>query len=157
MRGHIRPRGQGTWELKFDAGRDPLTGKRLTKYVSFKGTKREAQAELVRLLNRTNEGTYVDPTKMTVAEYLQHWLEVDIRWSAKTAGRHGGIVRHQILPRLGLIPLRKLAATHIEAFEADLQRSGYVKGSKAGAGLKAQTVLHVHRTLSQALTHAVKT
>ncbi len=32
-----------------------------------------------------------------------------------------------------------------------------MKGRKAGQGLSAQTVLHVHRTLSQALAHAVKT
>jgi len=31
-----------------------------------------------------------------------------------------------------------------------------VKGRKAGQGLTAQTVLDVHRTLSQALAHAVK-
>jgi integrase len=157
--GHIRPRGSGTWELKFDLGRDPLTGKRQLRYITFKGTKGAAKVELTRLLNRRNEGTYVDPTKMTVAEYLEHWLAVDIdrRVAAKTAARHRGIVRHQIVPRLGSVPLRKLTATHIEAFEADLQRDGYVKGSKAGEGLTAQTVLHVHRTLSQALTHAVKT
>jgi len=50
-----------------------------------------------------------------------------------------------------------LTPTHIEAFEAALTRDGYVKGRKAGQGLAAQTVLHVHRTLSQALAHAVKT
>jgi integrase len=32
-----------------------------------------------------------------------------------------------------------------------------VKGRKCGQGLTAQTVLHIHRTLSQALAHAVKT
>src|SRR5215510_2673575 len=53
--------------------------------------------------------------------------------------------------------MRKLTAVHIEACEASLQRDGYVKGSKRGQGLTAQTVLHVHRTLSQALAHAVKT
>jgi hypothetical protein len=26
MRGHIRPRGKRSFELKFDAGRDPTTG-----------------------------------------------------------------------------------------------------------------------------------
>ena len=157
--GHIRQRGERSWELKFDLGRDPLTGKRQLRYVTFKGTKQQAKVELTRLLNRRNEGTYVDPTKMTVAEYLEHWLAVDIdrRVAAKTATRHRGIVRHQIAPRLGSVPLRKLTATHIEAFEADLQRDGYVKGNKIGQALTAQTVLHVHRTLSQALTHAVKT
>jgi hypothetical protein len=49
-------------------------GKRQSRYVTFRGTRREAQAELIRLLNRSNKGTYVDPTKMTVAEYLEHWL-----------------------------------------------------------------------------------
>jgi hypothetical protein len=55
--GGIRPRGAGRWELKFDLGRDPASGERITKYVSFRGSKREAQAELNRLLNRRNEGT----------------------------------------------------------------------------------------------------
>jgi hypothetical protein len=42
MTGHIRSRGDRTWQLKFDVGSDPLTGKRLTRYHSFMGTKREA-------------------------------------------------------------------------------------------------------------------
>jgi integrase len=157
--GHIRQRGERSWELKFDLGRDPISGKRMSRFVTFQGTKREAQAELNRLLNRRNEGSYVDPTKMTVAEYLEHWLNVDVdrRLAAKTAARHRGIVQHQIIPRLGHVPMRKLAAVHIEAFEAGLQRDGYVKGRKQGQKLAAQTVLHVHRTLSQALAHAVKT
>jgi integrase len=156
--GTIVQRGRNSWRLKFDLGRDPISGKRLTRYVTFRGTKREAQAELTRLLNTKNEGTYIDPTKMNMAEYLDHWLaaDVDRRLSAKTASRHRQIVKHQIAPRLGTVPLKALRPTHIEAFEADLQREGYVKGKKKGSGLTAQTVLHVHRTLSQALAHAVK-
>ncbi len=156
--GSIRQRGKQSWGLKFDLGRDPATGKRITRHVTFQGTKREAQAELNRLLNRKNEGTYIDPTKMSVAEYLEHWLTVDIerRVARKTAVRHRQLVQRQIAPRIGNVPVRKLTPTHIEAFEAELQRSGYVKGRKAGQGLTAQTVLHVHRTLSQALAHAVK-
>jgi hypothetical protein len=124
--GHIRQRGERSWELKFDLGRDPLSGKRLSRFVTFQGTKREAQAELNRLLNRRNEGTYVDPTKMTVGEYLEHWLNVDVdrRLAAKTAARHRGIGQHQIIPRLGHVPMRKLAAVHTEAFEAGLQGDG---------------------------------
>ena len=155
--GHIRQRGKQSWELKFDLGRDPATGKRLSRHVAFRGTKREAQAELNRLLIRRNEGTYIDPTKMSVAEYLEHWLTVDIerRVARKTAVRHRQLVERQIAPRIGQIAVRQLTPTHIEAFEAQLQRDGYVKGRKAGQGLTAQTVLHVHRTLSQALAHAL--
>ena len=28
MTGHIRQQGKGSWELKFDLGRDPMTGRR---------------------------------------------------------------------------------------------------------------------------------
>jgi integrase len=165
--GHIRPQGDGSWEIKFDLGRDPVTGKRITKYVTFRGTKRKAQEELTRLLSQRNEGTYVDPTRMTVAEYLRHWLEADIdrRVATRTAARQRGIVEKNIIPKLGHVPFRKLTAAHIEAFEAEQQREGWVKTRAKIAGetlkeekrgLSAQTVLHIHRTLSQALDHAVR-
>jgi integrase len=169
--GHIRPQGDGSWEIKFDLGRDPLTGRRITKYVTFRGTKRKAQEELTRLLGRRNEGSYVEPTKMTMAQYLNHWLEGDIdrRVAARTAARYRGIVEKNIIPKLGHVPMRKLTAVHIEAFEAELQREGWVKARakqkiKEGEetpipekrGLSAQTALHIHRTLSQALGHAVR-
>jgi integrase len=169
--GHIRPQGEGSWEIKFDLGRDPLTGRRITKYVTLRGTKRQAQEELTRLLSQRNDGTYIEPTKMTVAQYLRHWLEADIdrRVAARTAARHRGIVEKNIIPKLGHVPLRKLTAVHIEAFEGELQREGWVKPrakkkpiadvetpTEGKRGLSAQTVLHVHRTLSQALTHAVR-
>ena len=169
--GHIRPQGDGSWEIKFDLGRDPLTGRRITKYVTFRGTKRKAQEELTRLLGQRNDGSYVEPTKMTVAQYLNHWLEADIdrRVAARTAARYREIVEKNIIPKLGHVPVRKLTAVHIEAFEAELQREGWVKARakkkvKEGEetpvqekrGLSAQTALHVHRTLSQALGHAVR-
>jgi integrase len=91
---HIRKQGRGSWELKFDLGGDALTGKRVTKYVTFHGTERGAQEELTRLLAHRNEGNYVDPTKMSIAQYLRHWLAADIdrRVAARTAARHRGIV-----------------------------------------------------------------
>jgi integrase len=55
------------------------------------------------------------------------------------------------------MPLRKLTPTHVEAFEAGLLKDGYNKGRRVGEGLSVQSVLHVHRTLSQALSHAVTT
>ena len=44
MKGHIRQRGKNSFELKFDAGRDPATGKRRIQYASFKGTKRRRRS-----------------------------------------------------------------------------------------------------------------
>jgi integrase len=163
----IRPQGKGSWSIKFDLGRDPLTGRRITKYVTCRGNKRDAEKERTRLLAQRNDGNYVDPTKMTVAQYLRHWLEADAdrRVALRTAARYRGIVDRNIIPRLGHVPVRRLTAVHIEAFEAELLREGWVKpraSRKAEGevsekrGLSAQTVLHVHRVLSEALTHAVR-
>ena len=38
MKGHIRRRGENSFELKYEAGIDPRTGKRITKYASVKGS-----------------------------------------------------------------------------------------------------------------------
>lgn len=50
MRGHIRRRGAASWELKYDAMAEPLTGRSRVRYISFKGTKGDAQLELTRLV-----------------------------------------------------------------------------------------------------------
>ncbi|SRR5579859_114364 len=152
-RGHIRPRGTGTWEIKYDLRTDPVTGKRITKYKSFKGTKKEASRELTRLLAQIDDGVYADPSKMTVSQYLEHWLTCDIerRLAPSSARRHREICETYIKPRIGSLPIAKLAAIHIEKLEADLQKDG----RRDGQGLAPQTVKHCHRTLSQALKHAV--
>jgi hypothetical protein len=52
MTGHVRRRGERSWELKYDVGTDGK-GQRKTRYASFKGTKREAEIELARLISQT--------------------------------------------------------------------------------------------------------
>jgi hypothetical protein len=74
MRGHIRRRGQRSWEIKFDIGRDPVTGSRKIRYQSFKGTKSQAGVELARLLTQTDAGNSIDPTNTTLAEFLDSWV-----------------------------------------------------------------------------------
>jgi hypothetical protein len=117
MKGHIRQRGKRSFELKFDAGRDPATGARKIQYISFKGTKREAQIKLAELIASVGKGAYVEPHKVTVAEFVR--ARVD-RWeaagaiSARTAQRYRQLVEHQIAPHLGAKPLQKLTRLDVE-------------------------------------------
>src|SRR5262245_23607500 len=100
MRGHIRRRGRESWELKFDAGRDP-TGKRKIQYVAFRGSKREAQAKLTELLAAVGKGDYVEPTKATVTDFVRGRVD---QWeaagniSARTAQRYRQLLKNQIEP-----------------------------------------------------------
>src|SRR5260370_37994850 len=71
MTGHIRRRGEHSWELKFDDGRDPATGRRVIRYHAYKGTKRDAQIKLTELLKARDDGAYVEHSKLTVAEQVR--------------------------------------------------------------------------------------
>jgi integrase len=153
MTGHIRQGGEGTWELKFDLGTDPLTGRRRIRYSSFKGTKREAKAELVRLLHTANTGAVLDPSKATLREFLDRW---DRDWansnvSPKTAERWRQLAGHQVNPHLGEMPVQRLRPVHLSELYAKLLRVGGVGGKP----LAAKTVGHVHRLLRRALGHAM--
>jgi integrase len=151
--GHIRRRGAKSWELKFDLGRDPLTGRRLTRYHSFKGTKREAKVELVRLKAAANKGQYVDANKITLGEFLDHWETwAATQVSGKTLERYQQLAKHHIRPHLGESRVQKLRTVHFVELYGQLQRPK----SDGGAGLAARTVGHVHRLLHRALGHGVK-
>ena len=74
MRGSIQKRTKDTWRLVYDVGRDH-NGKRRQKAVTFKGSKREAETEVARLVTEYENGGFVEPHKLTVADYLEHWLK----------------------------------------------------------------------------------
>jgi integrase len=153
MTGHIRRRGEKSWELKFDLGTDHATGKRLTRYHSFKGTKREADAELIRLKAGADRGDYVDPSKATLADFLDRWETwVACQVSAKTLERYKELTKHHVRPHLGAARIQKLRTVHF----ADLYGKLQSPKTKSGAGLSPRTVGHVHRLLHRVFEHAVK-
>jgi integrase len=152
--GNITRRGKHSWRLKFDTGRDMVTGERDTQFVTVRGTKKEAQAELTRLLAAHDAGTAVAPSKATVATYMATWIDTaeTLSLAAKTAERYRYLIDQQITPHLGAHPLQKLKAAHIAEWHATLLS----RGGHAGAPLSARTVGHAHRVLHKALGDAVK-
>src|SRR5579872_1568697 len=124
MKGHVRRRGEGSWELKFDLGRDPITGKRNIVYRSFKGNKRQAEVELARLIAQADAGNHIDASKETVAEFFDRW---DRDWaSANTAPttlqRYRGLIKNQIKPALGHVQVQKVRPVHLIEMYAKLMR-----------------------------------
>lgn len=154
MSGHVRERGKRRWELKFDLGTDPVTGKRVTKYRAFTGTKREAQVELVRLINSANQGDYVDPSKTTLTAFLDRWERdwATLNVSPKTMERYGDLLRIHVRPHIGAAKIQKLQAVQLAELYARLLREGL----GPDRGLSARTVGHVHRCLHKALAVAVE-
>ena len=151
--GHIRRRGSGSWELKFDLGQDDA-GRRLTKYASFKGTKTEAQRKLRELMTAADAGVFCDPGRLTLGAYLKAWHEGRRHAiSPKTHERYGEHIERHIAPRIGGIELRRVSTITLNRFYADLLASGRLDGR---GGLAPQTVRHIDRLLHVALRHAVR-
>lgn len=75
MRGSKR-KGQrpGTWELRIDAGYDPLTGRRRQRSVVLEGTAREADGKLAELTVEAANGRLQTGTH-TVAKLMEVGLE----------------------------------------------------------------------------------
>lgn len=152
MKGHIRERSPGRWAIVIDLP-DPETGKRRRKWHSFCGTKREAQVECSRLIWEMKGGLYVEPAKMTVRQFLDHWLDhMKSQVAPRTHERYSEIALKCLAPLLGNVLLSKLKAIRISA--------AYTKALTTGrrdsrGGLSPRTVVHMHRVLRQALRQAV--
>src|SRR5947207_491277 len=101
MTGNITRRGAHSWRLKYEAGeRDPLTGGRKTRYLTVRGTKKDAQRELIRLLAEVETGMAIDPSKLTVASYLRDWLNGNHGLAPKSAERYRQSIEYQIIPHI---------------------------------------------------------
>ncbi|MGB6312555.1 MAG: site-specific integrase, partial [Pseudolabrys sp.] len=139
-------RGAGSFEIKFDVGFDPATGKRKTRYVSFKGNKRDAELELARLVSEHKAGLSIDPSKVTVAEFLERWDRdhAALNCTPKTLERYRQIIKNQIKPNLGAVVIQKLRPAQLAELYSKLQTGG----------LAPCTVGHCHRLLHRALGHA---
>jgi hypothetical protein len=116
MSGHIRRRGANSFEIKYEAGTDPR-GQRQTRYLSFRGTKRAAQTRLAELVAAVAKGSHVEPSKLTVAEFVRSRID---QWeasgaiTARTAARYRELNKNQIAPHIGAMVLQKLRPLHVE-------------------------------------------
>jgi len=152
MKGHIRERSPGRWAIVLDLYDE--TGKRKRKWHSFAGTKRQAQEECARLIAEMRGGTYVEPSKVTISQHLETWLDhMKSQVTPRTHERYSEIARKNIVPLIGSVPLTKLRPVQISDAYAKALASGRRDGK---GGLAPSTVIYMHRIIKQALAQAVK-
>jgi len=106
-------------------------------------------------LRAVDTGEHVEPNRMTVEQWLNTWLAaVREEVSPKSQERYGEIVHNFLIPRLGNLPLAKLAPSHIQESYIGWAVGGRRDGKPGG--LSPQTRRHIHRILSAALGRAVE-
>ena len=120
--GTIRKRTDGRWEARFTTGFDPTTGKQIQKSIYGK-TQREVREKLTELTMEVDTGTYIEPSKMTLEEWMEIWLSeymFDKKWS--TVKHYKAQANTSIIPALGRYPLSQLDPHLIQTFYNSLLR-----------------------------------
>jgi integrase len=118
------------------------------------GTRKEATARAAELVTDARRGRYSPPGRVTVADYLDEWLDgrdaADI--SPGTRDLERLIVRVHIVPHVGNVPLQELGTADLRRLYATLRE----RGGKGGRPLRGKTVANVHGLLSKALGDATR-
>jgi integrase len=145
-RGTIKSRSQGSYRIRYSLGRDPVSGKRRFATATVRGTRKQAERELVRLLRTVDTGEHVDPSRVTVGDWLELWTQTTkAEVSPKTHERYAEIVRCYLKPRLGSFALQRLTPSDIQKAYNNFDRNP-----------SPRTRRHIHRILKSALARAVE-
>jgi integrase len=148
--GAIDTRGKNTHRLRYR-----VNGRRFTK--TFHGTLTEARKELRALVRSGDTGEHVDPTKMTVGQWIDQWIEAGApgrkkkKVGQRTLERYEELLRVHVKPKLGARPLQKLAATEIDELYRELDSLVDEDGDRKIAPM---TLHHVHVTFNSCLSTA---
>jgi len=117
-------------------------------------TRQAAAAELGDVNAEVRRGTHVLPSKKTVGQWGDEWLD-SLRLAPSTMASYRKLWRLYISPNLGGVSLEKLTGTMVTAMYRKLETGGRHDG-KAGQGLKPRTIRYIHTTLRASLQEAVR-
>src|SRR5690606_21154871 len=100
-RGNIEKRGENVWRIRIFLGMD-ADGKQLYHRETVRGTKKAAQTRLTELLRELDTGGYVEPTKLTLGEFLERWLRdyAEPKLKPTTVSRYTSITKQHLIPAL---------------------------------------------------------
>jgi integrase len=145
MRGNITRRGKSSWRLKYDVG----TGtERKIAYVTVRGPRKRAEAELAKRLTDLAEGRYVARSVETVETYVRHWLTniAPAKSGPSSLAQYEAVIRTHILPGLGALELQKLDASAIDRLYTLCRKRG----------LSPVSLSNLHSILKRILKSAVR-
>lgn len=135
------------WEARVTVGADPMTGKQRQRSITGK-TQQEVAQKLRQLTAEIDNGTYREPSKMTVGEWLDTWQEQYLNdLKPLTKEMYATAVRIHLKPALGMKKLDALLPADIQRFYNSL-----MQGEKP---LSAKTIKNIHGIFHRALQQAL--
>lgn len=135
------------WEARYTVGTDPVTGKQVQRTITGK-TQKETAQRLRQAISELEQGSYVAPCKMTLAEWLTTWQN-EYLGSIKESSRYNykRDIELYIIPALGSVKLDALNTTQVQRLYNSL--------TAPPRSLSAKTVKDIHGVLHSAMQQAV--
>ncbi len=139
--GSVRLRSDGRWVGAIEAGGPATLGLR-------QETRKEVTDKLAQVVRDLEAGLTLTADKITVAEYLERWLDDSVRsrLRPKTYRGYEQLVRLHLVPELGRLKPSKLMPMHVQR----------LMNAKLEAGLSKRTVQYMRAVLRAALAQAVR-
>ncbi|MGL4547809.1 MAG: site-specific integrase, partial [Eubacterium aggregans] len=142
--GTIRQLANGSWKARYTLGRDPATGKQIQKSVYGK-SQAEGRRKLAQITVEIDGGTYQDPSRLKVGEWLDIWQSYYLG-GVKDSTKHeyAQVLRSHIVPALCVSQLSKIQPHHVQKLYNQLCEK-----------LTAKTVKNIHGVFHKAMAKAV--
>ena len=150
MKGSIRKRGNGVYEINWEVSRDE--NGRHRESATVYGTKAEARAELdariAEVQRQRSEARKAGPKKLLLRDWLHTWHRtVVVRdLKATTQERYLSIMERYLIPIIGEIPLVELSPRHVDGLHQTL----------LDLDLHPRTIGLFHSVLSGACKYALR-
>lgn len=148
MKGSMRERKPGVWELRVYVGVDPISGSKRVISRRFRGGKRDAQTALAQLVAEVadpEERRRSNPAKITLTGLIEEHL---LAWegSATTKSSYRSLAVNHIDPTIGRLEIGKLDARILDRFYRWLREE---------KNLSPSSIKSVHSLIRGALRQAV--
>ena len=134
------------WQARYTAGFDPATGKQVQRSITGK-TKQEVAQKLRQVTAEIDQGTYCEPCKLTVGEWLDIWQkDFLVAVKPRTRDCYQTVVDAHLKAKFGTVRLDGLRPHEIQRFYNELQSVKHLSG---------KTIHNIHGVFHKALQQAV--
>lgn len=138
--GSVRQRTDGRWEARYTAP----DGRQKSVYGK---TEKDVTAKLRGVLHDIDTGSWMEPSKMTVGEWLAVWMrDYQAHASANTRETYRSVIRSTIAPVVGNVKLSALSKMHVRRMVTSMQ----------ARNLSPATIRHACAILSGSMRSAIE-
>lgn len=131
---------------------DPTTGKKKPRWVKGAATRAATVAMRDKARNSVHDGTYVAPQNLTVAIWLERWMDAHaIELKPSTVETYRNKIRLYLVPAIGHERLQSLSPSRLSIVWRDLHQGG----GKNGKPVSPRTVEFARAVLRKAMEDAV--